>query len=62
MYHKPMTYIIRVYDGEPSTYGNFAVYFCSKDGKRAVQTFDTFFMLDAFTKALDGLGFKKKRR
>lgn len=62
MHHKPMTYLTRFYDGEPSTYGKFAVYFCSKDGKRFVQTFDTFFLFDAFTAALKGLGFKKKRR
>ena len=61
MNHKPMTYISRIYclENEPTQY---AVFFCTKDGKRMVQAFDTARQLKAFTTALDGLGFTKKRR
>lgn len=62
MHHKPMTYIGRHYDGDSGTYGKFVVHFCSKDGKRATQTFDTARQYFAFMDALQGLGFKRKRR
>lgn len=62
MHHKPMTYLTRCYYGGEETYGKYAVYFCTKDGKRMIQTFDTIGQFKAFTVALDGLGFTKKRR
>lgn len=62
MHHKPMTYLTRCYYGGEETYGKFAVYFCTKDGKRMIQTFDNVGQFKAFTSALDGLGFTKKRR
>ena len=51
-YHKPMTYIDRFYDGDVNTHGKFVVHFCSKDGKRATQTFDTARQYFAFMDAL----------
>ena len=61
MHHKPMTYITRCYFGgeEP---GKYAVFFCNKNGERASLTFDSAKVAKAFTTALDGLGFTKKRR
>lgn len=61
-HHKPMTYIARSYYDGIGTYGKYAVHFCSKDGKRASLTFDTPVQFLAFIDALEGLGFKKKRR
>ena len=61
-HHKPMTYLTRCYEGGSEVYGKYAVFFCNKDGERAVQTFDTIGQFKAFTTALDGLGFTKKRR
>ena len=62
MHHKPMTYLTRCYCGGEETYGKHAVFFCTVDGNRMVQTFDTIGQFKAFTTALDGLGFTKKRR
>ena len=62
MYHQPNTYITRCYYGGSEVYGKYAVFFCTTDGKRMVQTFDTIGQFKAFTTALDGLGFTRKRR
>ena len=62
MRHNPMTYVSRCYEGSSEVYGKYAVYFCTKDGNRMVQTFDTIGQFKAFTTALEGLGFTRKRR
>ena len=61
-HHKPMTYLTRCYCGAEETYGKYAVFFCNKNGDRASLTFDSINVFKAFTTALDGLGFTKKRR
>ena len=62
MTHAPMTYVFRSYEGDSEVYGKYAVYFCNKNGERATLTFDSSKVAKAFTTALDGLGFTKKRR